>query len=193
MLYAITGTAYSTGGHKYAVNAHNTGLTYEVIMVGQNTPPDGKIITVMVYNHQPEQGPWQTYGFLERDTKAAFEELICVPGCGPGKAAFILQNMATEEVATAIAIKDQSGFEKVPNIGPKTAKAIIAHLEDKFPKRLGFSPDMCVTDQAISALMVLGYPAQQARNMVANVPLYGKFTNTSELVRAALNDFNKKK
>lgn len=193
MLYAITGTAYSTGGHKYAVNAHNTGLTYEVIMVGQNTPPKGEIVTVWVYSHQPEQGPWQTYGFLDRETKAMFEELLVVPGCGPSRAAVILHHMTTEQVATAIAIKDQTGFEKVPTIGPKTAKAIIAHLEDKFPKRLGFSPDSSVTDQAISALMVLGYPAQQARNMVANVPLYGKFTNTSELVRAALNEFNGKK
>lgn len=191
MIYAITGNVFPISGNVCAVNVSNTGLSYEVVMVGIDPLVDG-LQTVYIHTYYPEQGAPCMYGFLDRECETLFKLFLSVPGCGPSRAAVILNHRSLEDVATIIATKDLISLESIPAIGPKTAKNILSHLEDQFPVYSGFSKNVGIIDQSISALIVLGYKNKDALTMVLNVTNYSKYTDVSALVRESLVSKNAK-
>ena len=112
------------------------------------------------------------FGFHDEAAKNTFKKLISVSGIGPNTARLILSAMSAGEVVRAIQQDNDMAFKKVKGIGPKTAKRIILDLRDKMAGILTSDVDVdlsidtiptdnTIRDEALSALIALGFRRQQ--------------------------------
>ena len=123
--------------------------------------------------------------------------LTTISGVGPKAALSILSEMTPEGVAMAAASGDSKKFTKASGVGPKLAQRIVLELKDRV-KKMGFmggTLELTGTDdagivsasqnaeQAVQALIVLGYTQSEAAQAVTK--LDGSLS-TEELIRGAL-------
>jgi len=122
---------------------------------------------VKLYTHlYVKEDVLSLYGFFSEEEKHMFNLLLSVSGIGPNTARVVLSSMTPSEVSSAILVDNVAAFKKVKGIGPKTAKRVILDLQDKVSKLDNVKmPDMLpensVREEAISALMSLGFNKQQ--------------------------------
>lgn len=113
------------------------------------------------------------YGFLESGEKEMFQLLNTVSGVGPKLAHNILAGLAPKDLARAINLDEIARLTRLPGVGKKTAERLCLELKDKVrflpetmaasgPAPLKGAGDGPVQD-AISALLNLGYPAARVR------------------------------
>lgn len=139
------------------------------------------------------QGPLsiQLFGFHEEAERQIFLLLLDVSGVGAATVRMILSSLTPEEIQRAILTENVVLLESIKGIGPKTAKRIILELKDKVGKGLkpgevtmpaGYS----VKEEALSALVMLGFSRLQAEQAVQKVMKSGSALETEELIRQAL-------
>ena len=115
------------------------------------------------------------YGFLSKRERAIFELLTTVSGIGPRVAMGILGMYGEEELRKYILSSDVKSLTKAPGVGKKTAERMILELKDKIVKIFGdYIPDVkenitVASDDAIDALVGLGFSAIEAKNALSNV------------------------
>ena len=153
------------------------GVGYEVaisVATFSALPREGAEASLHVYTKVAED-QLALFGFAERDEKRLFERLIAVSGIGPKLAITVLSGIASERLVTAIRGGDHASLVKVPGIGRKTAERIVLELKDKLDDLQGFAPGIgraaavslgTVADDALSALMNLGYARPAAQKAV---------------------------
>lgn len=115
------------------------------------------------------------YGFLDAEELEMFELLISVNGIGAKAAMSILSTLPANELAIAIVTGDAKAVSKAQGVGGKTAQRLILELKDKIKNEsLVAGPadfDMPVItgtmDEAIGALVVLGYSLPEAQKAVS--------------------------
>ncbi|MEE9444797.1 MAG: Holliday junction branch migration protein RuvA [Cocleimonas sp.] len=136
------------------------------------------------------------YAFSSEKERALFRLLLKVNGVGPKMALAIVSGMTANEFATRIHSGDVSGLTKLPGVGKKTAERLIIEMRDRLPEpsELQESDDISVQsaprkleDEAVAALLALGYKPAQASKMVSS-SLKNSDTSLSveEIVRNAL-------
>jgi len=134
------------------------------------------------------------YGFASLSERMMFRSLIKISGVGPKLALTILSGISAEEFTRCIMEGDSKALTQLPGVGKKTAERLVVELKDKLdagdsgislPKATATAAveDNPVND-AVSALISLGYKAQQASQMVRNLDIEGK--STEDIIRAAL-------
>lgn len=115
------------------------------------------------------------YGFLSKRERAIFELLTIVSGIGPRVAMGILGMYGEEELRKYILSSDVKSLTKAPGVGKKTAERMILELKEKIVKIFGdYIPDVkenitVASDDAIDALVGLGFSAIEAKNAISNV------------------------
>lgn len=107
------------------------------------------------------------FGFITKDEKSIFRELIRVNGVGPKVALAILSHLSVNSLIECISSEDADLLAKTPGIGKKTALKLIVELQDRLSKlELVGSPDITNefkqsgnpnSMQAIEALQSLGF------------------------------------
>lgn len=119
------------------------------------------------------------YGFLTQEELGTFELLISVSGIGPKAALSLLSTVSPSSFALAVITDDVSTLMKAQGVGKKTAQRIILELKDKIKKEQ--LEDVSIVEaafengsnsgkeEAVSALMVLGYTQLEARKAVSTV------------------------
>ena len=135
------------------------------------------------------------YGFASEAERASFNHLVAVTGVGPKLAQGILSGIAPDELWLAVRARDADRLTKVPGVGKKTAARLVVELEGKVPlseaaapeAALAAGPASAVAEDAVSALMNLGYPEPAARKGVERVlkDLEGA-PNLEDVLRQAL-------
>lgn len=140
------------------------------------------------------------FGFSQKTDRSLFRELIKTNGVGPKLALAILSAMSVTEFAYAIEREELSKLVKVPGVGKKTAERLLVELKGKFKSSLqedffvetqhlpirdkSNSTNDINMDDAIAALIALGYKQSDAEKMVKKV---AKPELTSEqIIREAL-------
>ena len=136
------------------------------------------------------------FGFISKDEKNIFRELIRVNGVGPKVALAILSHLAVPSLIECIANEDSDLLAKTPGIGKKTALKLIVELQDRLSKveltsssisnnaiQKSSNPN---TQQAIEALQSLGFKTKEANNMVSKIE--DKDLSTEQLIRQALQN-----
>jgi Holliday junction DNA helicase RuvA len=122
-------------------------------------------------------------GFYSEAELSAFKLLISVSGIGPKAAMSILSIMTPEKFALAVSAGDAKAIAKAQGVGSKTAARVVLELKDKIAKTFGTelsgSSDsgeaeieitpMGSAEEAITALMVLGYTRQEAKAALKGV------------------------
>lgn len=137
------------------------------------------------------------YGFATEDERELFRMLLSVSGIGPKMAITLLSGMTIAELKAAIREGSIAVLSSVSGIGKKTAERVIVELKDKLPREADKGSkdilhDMSVSDQlvddAVQALVALGYTKQKAKEAVQKVlkAALGKKLTVEEIIRAAL-------
>lgn len=136
----------------------------------------GQPAKVYVYEHIREQA-YDLFGFLRLDTKALFEQLLGVNGVGPKMALNVLSIGTAHEVRNAIAGGDLKFIQGAQGVGKRVAERIVVDLKDKVGlagvdlEQSGMlqSEAFLKTDEAVEALVALGYTPQDASNALQHV------------------------
>ena len=176
MYYYIKGR-YITRGDNYAV-IDNNGIGYK-IFTSQPTLEmlSGTVGEITIYTHlYLREDIMDLYGFVTNEEMSMFLSLLSVSGVGP-KAAISVMSVATpERLALAIITGDAKTITKAQGVGPKAAQRIILELKDKLKTSEAIAAedikDFDTGDaktEAVSALVVLGYSPQEAKNAVASI------------------------
>ena len=134
------------------------------------------------------------YGFYEENERSLFRHLISVSGVGPSTAQVILSTYNSEEIIQHITSADVKAIQSVKGIGAKSAQRIIIDLKDKVARGITTSnlifenTDNRIKDEALSALMALGFAKKLAENKIDKV-LRNKpeISGVEELVKTALS------
>jgi len=114
------------------------------------------------------------YGFFTSEERDLFRQLISVSGVGPSTARIILSTYSADEIVHYIISADVTAIQNVKGIGGKTAQRIIIDLKDKVGKGketsdLLFIQDNTIKQEALSALLALGFTKKMADKKVDNV------------------------
>ena len=117
------------------------------------------------------------FGFFGCQERQLFLLLISVSGVGANTARVILSSIAIDDLQSAIQTGNAAILKSVKGIGSKTAERIIVDLKDKVSK-IEISTvdkpvvDNVLTDEAVAALVMLGFsqmPAQKAVRKVIEI------------------------
>jgi len=169
------------------------GVGYECLIplsVFESLAPEGATITLHTHLAVREDA-WHLYGFSDRYDRAVFQRLLVAKGVGPALALGILSSLTPERVVRALREKDITTLMRVPRVGRKKAEQIILDLADKMDT-VGAAPAAAgnaaspVADDAIRALIALGYNQLEADRAVRAVVDSGGGADVGAAVRAAL-------
>ena len=136
------------------------------------------------------------FGFISKDEKNMFRELIRVNGVGPKVALAILSHLSVSSLVDCIISEDADLLAKTPGIGKKTALKLIVELQDRLDKvellnassstmNYKKSPNPNA-NQALSALQSLGFKVKEANKMISAID--NQNLSTEELIRLALQN-----
>ena len=137
------------------------------------------------------------YGFYTRDERLLFRTLLKVNGVGPRLALTILSSIEPEEFVRSVVQQETARLVCVPGIGKKTAERLIIEMRDKlkdWSSEINLPAQGASTtpsrnqnlQDAISALIALGYKPQEASRTVAKVD--EGHLSSEELIRRALRE-----
>ncbi len=148
------------------------------------------------------------YGFLDRKSLEVFKVLIEVSGVGPKLAMNVLSVLAPEQLISDIAKGDTARIRSVHGVGKKTAARICVDLKEKASKLLEgpwaakvqrsseaarSSDDSTLQDDAVSALLNLGYRSQEAKRAVSSIIREKGNMEINQLIKEALQVLSKVK
>ena len=157
-------------------------------------PELGETVTLYTYLNVKED-IMELYGFYTREELSVFELLISVSGVGPKVGATILSSVNPQSFVVAVATGDAKAITKAQGVGPKLAARIILELKDKInkdggveiPESVSQGQSLEVNDEAVEALMVLGYSPSEAKKAVA-----GLTGTVEEIIGVALKNLMKR-
>lgn len=155
------------------------GVGYELTISAPDVEQTNLDDKIKFYTyHAIRENSEELYGFSSLAAKKLFEMLISVNGVGPKAAISILSLGTPEEVRNAIANTDAAFVAKASGIGKKSAERIIVDLRDKVgaPSHYGatensftLQPAAGPADEALDALIALGFPLKEATAALASV------------------------
>ena len=176
-----------TGGVGFEINVPGNSRLYMA--------PEGSEISVFTYMSVREDDI-SLFGFDDEEGLSLFKKLITVNGVGSKAAMAILSALPTPEVKKAIIYEDADMLTRANGIGKKTAQRIVLDLKDKIgsgadlpdagempASAAGVSSDN--RNQAIDALMALGYARAEAAGAVMGVK--DKDLSVEEYIKLALS------
>ncbi len=179
------------------LDVHGVGYKVEVShQTMEQIDSQGKEIKLLIYHHITENDQ-RLFGFFSRNEQQLFEHLITVKGVGPKLGLTILSGLPARNLIAAITGGDAVALSRVPGIGKKTAERIIVELKEKFRTLESDSnastsiPNSGVFDEAIQALVALGFKAKESEQAAMKVINEGTNTDSSAVIRKALGLLNK--
>jgi Holliday junction DNA helicase RuvA len=180
------------------------GVGYQIFASGRSLSQLGGVgaeVTVLTELVVREDS-MTLYGFASEDERAAFRLLQTVQGVGAKAALSILTVLTPDELAQVILAGDKAMVARAEGIGPKLALRIVNELAQKTASLAGgglqaasdgvASPDAttaaqnAVLQDALSALVNLGYSRTEAFTALQNVQKQGTDNDISALIAAAL-------
>lgn len=143
-------------------DVHGVGIYIFLTPYTMNEIKEGSDERVFVHLVFKQDG-FEVYGFGSREEKKAFLSLLSVQKIGAKTAMTILSKLGYEGFIKALEEGDVSKFSGIKGVGEKTAKRIVLELKGKLAVEKKLPQD------AVMALMKLGYTRQEAESAVAGV------------------------
>lgn len=147
---------------------------------------------VLLYIHQiVREDAHLLYGFFSKEERTVFRQLISVSGVGANTASVMLSSMTVNEIVGAIQTDNVNAIKSVKGIGLKTAQRVIIELKDKIGTTGisggdGVFSGNTMKDEALSALVMLGFVKAQASKVLDKIVAGGGITSVEELIKQAL-------
>lgn len=162
------------------------GVGYELLLPMTsfyNLPETGQETTLFTHLVVREDAHL-LFGFAQKTDRTLFRELIKTNGVGPKLALAILSAMSMEQFTYAIEHEELSKLIKIPGVGKKTAERLLVELKGKFKgliqndffvenshisTSLTAPHSESAAEEAVAALIALGYKPTEAEKMVKRV------------------------
>jgi Holliday junction DNA helicase RuvA len=175
MIATLSGVVSEKLADMVVVEVHGVGYGLQVTAEDFGRMHTGQPAKVYVYEHIREQG-YDMYGFINLDTKRLFEQLLGVKNVGPKVALAVLDIGTAPAVRGAIAAGDVKLLQSAKGVGKRAAEQIIVELRDKVglasteaAEGLVVRPGINVGDEAVEALVSLGYSPQDAASALKDI------------------------
>ena len=172
------------------------GIGYEIdapMTTFYSLPAVGEDVTLFTHLAVREDAH-TLYGFMKQTDRDLFRSLLKVNGVGARLALTILSGMEPAQFVQSVQAGDTDALVRLPGIGKKTAERLLVELRDKLAKSdvLAGTPsvDPAVSvplnpvEDAVSALVGLGYKPQEASRMVRGIDATD--LTSEEIIRQAL-------
>ena len=141
------------------------------------------------------------YGFLADDSRVWFKRLQGIQGVGARSALALLSVMTADQLTMAVMAQDKAPLTKAAGVGPKLAGRIISELKDRLPKIMQTAPARtaipqvaapvsAAMDDAVSALVQLGYGRSEAFAVVGRILSNNEDAKVDELIKAGLRELS---
>lgn len=203
MIQYIHGTLSEISDGQIIVEASGVGYGINVpsTVIGE-LPAVGTEVRIYTY-YSVKEDSQSLFGFLYKEDREMFTQLIGVNGIGPKGALSILSVLRPDDLRMAIMTGDAKAISSAQGIGKKTAERVILDLKDKIgdlssmysgnltadlggrPAGRGASASAGPMAEAIEALVALGYSRMEAGRAVGSVILDDNMT-TEDVLKAAL-------
>ena len=175
MIAHVFGKVAEKFNSSLVIDVHGVGYEVSVATNDFDAVILDQEVKFYTYHHVREQSE-ELFGFSSLAAKKMFEMLITVQGVGPKAALAILSLGDAEQVRNAIANADSGFVQKATGVGKKTAERVVVDLSDKvgLPTHYGrtetpLQTELNTSDEALEALMALGYTLADATKALENV------------------------
>ena len=157
----------------------------------------GETVELRIYTNVREDAI-QLFGFKTQREKDLYLKLISVQGVGAKSGITMLSGMSADEIVAALRTENLAKLTSIPGVGRKTAERLVVELRDKVGElSAGVSAGTSVSavagvgtegiyDDALSALVNLGYQKNAAEKALQQAKQDGVEANVQKLLRAAL-------
>ncbi|MEG0805264.1 MAG: Holliday junction branch migration protein RuvA [Lachnospiraceae bacterium] len=178
----IKGELVSKSQDTIEVECHDIGYGIRVPgKIMDYLPPIGETVKLYTYLYVREDA-FLLYGFLTQEDRKIFQLLIGVSGIGPKGALAILSVLSPDDLRFAVLSDDAKAITKAPGVGAKTAQRLILELRDKLSLEEAFelkkshgqaedSTIIPIKNEAVSALVALGYSSFEAAKVVQSIDI----------------------
>jgi Holliday junction DNA helicase RuvA len=185
----ITGVLAERAGDTIVVETDG-GVGYAVTVpagVAERLPATGARVSLFTELIVKEDG-WALFGFDRPAERMVFQRLLDASGFGPQLALALLSALGAERTVRSILARDLTALSSVSGVGRKKAERLVLELQDKLgdvslQTPAARSPG---AEEAVQALMGLGYGPGAADEAVRAVVADGAASDTSQLIRRAL-------
>ena len=203
MISYIKGALVKVWEDGIVLEANNIGYDIKMPLSSlEDLPRIGDTIKIYTYMHVREDAIG-LFGFLTEDDLNMFKLLITVNGIGPKGALGILSAITPDNLRFAILSEDAKTITTAPGIGNKTASKLIIELKDKIKLEDAFEQKLMnqmngqeivagsgsaiadVRNEAIQALVVLGYSKTDAAKVVRKIDITEDM-NSEDILKKSL-------
>lgn len=199
MIGQLRGTILEKQPPQLVVDVQGVGYEVDAPMSTFYALPDvGQPVTL--YTHLiVREDAHLLFGFATRDERTLFKSLLKVNGVGPRLALTVLSSVSPEMFVQSVLNNDTASLVRLPGVGKKTAERLVIEMRDKLdhwqPKTVAtgegasVKPDHVrhtILQDAIAALVSLGYKAPEANRMVTR--LDDGAATSEALIRRALQE-----
>ncbi|EXM40594.1 Holliday junction branch migration protein RuvA [Ruminococcus albus] len=193
MIYSVRGKLIHTESELAVVECGGVGYACKTTFYTLQKIAGESEVTLYTYLAVRENDV-DLFGFSSQEELRCFKMLITVSGVGPKAALSILSSNTPSQFALTVATGDFKSLTKSKGIGAKTAQRIVLELKDKIAKENTISvrggetiasavPQGGALDEAITALVVLGYSEGEAAQALAGAE---PTATVEELIKTAL-------
>jgi len=196
MIGRLSGEIISKKPPLILLDVNGVGYEVEAPMTTFYELPDAGQKTILLTHMVVREDAQLLYGFASEHERGMFRQLIRINGVGPKLALTILSGMSATDLARCVNDHDVTALVKLPGVGKKTAERLIVELADRLKDFV--SNDEAKTksgsvftatvenpaNDAETALIALGYKAQEASRMVRAIDT--KNLGSEEIIRQAL-------
>jgi Holliday junction DNA helicase RuvA len=192
MISRIHGTLLTRDTDRVEVETSG-GVVYEVevpLTVLQRLPSPGSAVELRTQQVVSESSV-ALFGFIDAHERALFRRLLTASGVGAKLALAMMSAYSAERLARALVEKDTTALRQVSGVGKKKAEKIALELADKVTDLAVVSPSggpsaSSAAQEAVQALVALGYTFTDADQAVRAVLESGAPDSPEELIRRAL-------
>ncbi len=191
MIGSLRGVIVGKQAPGLVVECHGVGYEVETPMsTFLETPSVGD--EVYLLTHLAVREDSQTlYGFSTAAEKNLFRALLKVSGVGAKMALAILSAMTVNDFQRAVEYEDATTLTKIPGVGKKTAERLIIDMRDRvaelptsLPKAGKVKVDAGPRQEAVDALIALGYKPAEVNKLVGALDTSGQ--SAEDIIRSAL-------
>ena len=170
------------------------GIGYRILISLQTYEGlNGKNEAKVYIHHYLREDEELYYGFASKDERELFRLLIGVSGIGASTARMMLSSLTSDEIRNAILAEDINKIKSIKGIGLKSDPRLILELKDKVVKGEGSdSPALfntvsnTATDEAVTALVMLGFAKANVTKAVTAVLKENPAASLEEIIKQAL-------
>jgi Holliday junction DNA helicase RuvA len=186
MISMLTGHVAQHTGNQAVIMVGGVGYLVNIPAGTQFGPAQDGEVTLFTMRIV-RQDCMDLYGFIDQRQREIFALLLGVSGIGPKTAMNIVSSVEPNRFLEEVASENVSYLMGLPGIGNKGAQRIVLELKERIARHYktrarGTSRDLA--EDAVAALVTLGYTENQARRAVGSV----KADTVEELVRNALKE-----